>query len=206
MTLYTQAESNVRKTWILVFLFFVLIIGLGWIFSRTFQNPEILVFAVIFSLIMNLVSFWHSDKIVLALARAKPIEKKDNPEVYRLVENLCITAGLPLPKIYIIPEMQPNAFATGRDKNHAIVVVTRGLLNKLERAELGGVIAHELSHIGNRDILLGTVIVVLVGIVIILSDWFLRISFWGGGRRRDSDSRGSGGAILLVLGILVSFL
>src|SRR4030042_5833362 len=195
MTLYTQAESNVRKTWILVFLFFVLIIGLGWIFSRTFQNPEILVFAVIFSLIMNLVSFWHSDKIVLALARAKPIEKKDNPEVYRLVENLCITAGLPLPKIYIIPEMQPNAFATGRDKNHAVIAITQGLLEKLDRVELEGVIAHELSHLGNKDMLLMTVVVILVGFVTIISDWFFRAN-WLGFRRRDSRGSGQAGAIL----------
>ncbi|OGZ18712.1 MAG: zinc metalloprotease HtpX [Candidatus Nealsonbacteria bacterium RBG_13_42_11] len=205
MTLYTQAESNVRKTWILVFLFFVLIIGLGWIFSRTFQNPEILVFAVIFSLIMNLVSFWHSDKIVLALARAKPIEKKDNPEVYRLVENLCITAGLPLPKIYIIPEMQPNAFATGRDKNHAVIAITQGLLEKLDRVELEGVIAHELSHIGNKDMLLMTVVVILVGFVTIISDWFFRAN-WLGFRRRDSRGSGQAGAILALVGLALAIL
>ena len=115
MTIYTHAESNIRKTWILVSLFFVFIIGLGWIASNYFQNQVILIYAVIFSLVMNIASFWYSDKVVLAITRAKPLEKKDNPELYRIVENLCITAGLPSPKIYLIPEAQPNAFATGRN-------------------------------------------------------------------------------------------
>lgn len=205
MTLYTQAESNIRKTWILVFLFLFLILGLGWIFSRTFQNPEILIFAVIFSLIMNLVSFWHSDKIVLALSGAKPIKKEDNAELYRIVENLCITAGLPLPKIYIIPEMQPNAFATGRDKNHAVIAITQGLLEKLDRAELEGVISHELSHIGNKDMLLMTVVVVLVGFISIISNWFFRAN-WLGFRRRDSRGSGQAGAILMLAGLVLAIL
>ncbi len=133
------------------------------------------------------------------MTKAKLIEKKDNPELYRLVENLCISAGLSLPKIYIIDEAQPNAFATGRDPEHAVIAVTKGLLQKLERVELEGVIAHELSHIGNRDMLLQTVVVILVGIVAMVSNWFLRISFLGRGGRRDS--RGSGGAILLIIGL-----
>ena len=115
MTLYNQSESNIRKTWALVSVFLVIIIGLGWVFSQYFQNPVILVYAVIFSLLMNVGSFWYSDKIILSLTKAKPIEKRDNPELYRLVENLCITAGLPVPGIYILNEPQPNAFATGRD-------------------------------------------------------------------------------------------
>ena len=137
------------------------------------------------------------------MTRAQLIKKEDNPELYRIVENLCITAGLPLPKIYIINENQPNAFATGRDKNHAVVAVTRGLLEKLERVELEGVLAHELSHIGNRDILLATVIVILVGVIAFLSHWFLRISFWGG---RSRNSRGSGGGLLLFLGLIAAIL
>jgi len=203
-TLYTNAESNVRKTWLYLTLFLVFIIGLGWFFSYLLGNQAILVIAVIFSIVTSISSYWYSDKIVLAMTGAKPIKKEDNPELYRVVENLCITAGLPLPRIYILNESQPNAFATGRDSNHAVVVVTRGLLEKLEKTELEGVIAHELSHIGNRDILLSTVIVVLVGIVTILSNWFFRISFWGG--RRDSDSERSGGAILALLGILAAIL
>ena len=203
-TLYTQAESNTRKTWLLVIAFLIFIIALGWLFSYLLDNYIFLVIAVIFSIIQSFTSFWYSDKIVLAISKAKPIEKKDNPELYRVVENLCIAAGLPLPKIYIIEGSQPNAFATGRDPNHAVVAVTRGLLEKLDRSELEGVIAHELAHIGNRDMLLGTVIVVLVGVVALISQWFLRISFWTGGRR--SRGSGGGGAIFLLLGLVAAIL
>ena len=183
-TLYTLQESNVRKTFLLITIFLLFIIFLGWLFSYIFDNSFILIGAVIFSVVTSFSSYWYSDKLVLSLARAQPIEKKDNPELYRIVENLCITAGLPLPKIYIINEEQPNAFATGRNPEHGVVVVTKGLLEKLERSELEGVIAHELSHIKNRDTLLQTVVVVLVGIVAIVSDWLLRSTFWGGYRRK----------------------
>ncbi len=172
MTLYTQADSNIRKTWLLITGFLVFIIALGWFFSQLLQEPAILIIAVIFAVVQSFFSYWYSDKIVLAMTRARPVAKKDNPELYRLVENLCITAGLPLPKIYIIEESQPNAFATGRDKNHAVVAVTRGLLERLEKAELEGVIAHELSHIGNKDMFLQTIVVILAGVVAILSNFF----------------------------------
>ena len=205
MTLYTQAESNTRKTWLLIFFFLVFIIALGWLFSYILNNRGILIIAVIFSIFVSFSSYWHSDKIVLSMTKAKPIEKKDNPELYRIVENLSITAGLPMPKICIIDEFQPNAFATGRDQKHAVVVVTSGLLKKLERVELEGVIAHELSHIGNKDMLLGTVLVILVGIIALLSQWFLRISFFGGMRRRR-DSKNSTSAIFAVLGIIAAIL
>ena len=154
---------------------------------------------------MSFGSYWWSDKIVLSMYKAKPIEKKDNPELYRIVENLCITAGLPIPKIYIVPELQPNAFATGRDKKHAVVAVTQGILNRLDKAELQGVLAHELSHIGNRDMLLSTVVAVLAGVVAILANFFLRISFWGGGRR-SSDRNNNAGAMLMILGIFAAIL
>jgi len=202
--LYTHAESNTRKTFILITFFLVFIILLGWLFSYILGSYFILVLAIIFSVAMSFTSYWYSDKIVLKMTRAVPIEKEDNPELYRIVENLCITAGLPLPKIYILRESQPNAFATGRDPEHAVVAVTEGLLNKLERVELEGVIAHELSHIGNRDMLLQTVIVVLVGVIALASNLFLRISFFGGmGRRR---SKGYVGIALLILGILAAIL
>ena len=202
-TLYTQAESNIRKTWLLMTAFLLFIIFFGWLFSYLLENQIFLIIAFIFALFQSFFSYWYSDKIVLAISRAKPIEKKDNPELYRLVENLCITAGLPLPKIYIIDEAQPNAFATGRDANHAVLALTRGLLEKLERSELEGVIAHELSHIGNKDMLLQTIVVILVGAVAMLSNFFLRISFWGRGERRERDS---GGAILMIFGILAAIL
>ena len=203
-TLYSQAESNVRKTWLLITIFLVFIIALGWLFSYIFDNSIILIIAVIFSVLMSFTSYWYSDKIVLKMTKAKPIEKKDNPELFRIVENLCITAGVPMPKIYILPESQPNAFATGRNEKHAVIAVTKGLLDKLERVELEGVIAHELSHIKNKDILLGTVVVILAGIVAMVSYWFLRISFWGGMGRRSS--RNSGGALILILGLVAAIL
>jgi heat shock protein HtpX len=203
-TLYTQAEKNIRKTWILMTSFLIFIILLGWVFSQVFDNPVILYLAVFFALFQNFLSYWYSDKIVLAMTRAREIKKEENPELYRIVENLCIGAGLPLPKLYIIEEDQPNAFATGRDKNHAVVAVTRGLLNRLERAELEGVIAHELAHIGNKDILLQTITVTLVGFVAILSDWFLRMSFWGMGKRNKGRDNISG--IFLFLAIIAAVL
>ena len=203
MTLYTQAESNIRKTWLLLIAFLIFIIALGWLFSYLLDNSIFLILAVAIAFLQSFFAYWYSDKIVLAMTKAKPIEKKDNPELYRIVENLCIAAGLPLPKIYIIREQQPNAFATGRDQNRAVIAVTQGLLEKLERPELEGVIAHELSHIGNKDMLLGTVIVILIGIIALISNWFLRISFWGGTRR---DSRNSSGLILMILGIIAAIL
>jgi heat shock protein HtpX len=200
-TLYTQAEKNVRKTWILMTSFLVFIIFLGWIFSRVFDSPLILYIAVFIAFFQSFISYWYSDKIVLAMNRAKEVKKEDNPELYRIVENLCIGAGLPLPKIYIIDEDQPNAFATGRDKNHAVIAVTRGLLERLERVELEGVIAHELAHIGNKDMLLQTITVTLVGFVAILSDWFLRLSRFSYKREREKGSE-----ILFIFAILAAIL
>jgi len=202
-TLYTHAESNIRKTWFYLAGFLILIILLGWLISYILGTYIILWFAVIYSVLMSFFSYWYSDKIVLAMSHAKPIEKKDNPELYRLVENLCITAGLPLPKIYIIKEAQPNAFATGRNPEHAVIAVTQGLLDRLERVELEGVIAHELSHIGNRDILLQTIIVVLVGVVIIMTDFFFRISFYGS---RRSDRNNKAGAAMLLIALALALL
>lgn len=199
-TLYTQVDKNTRSTYVLITVFLVFIIAVGWVFSQAMDSSAILWFAVIFSILMSVGSYWFSDKIVLAMSNAKLVEFESNKELYRLVENLCIAAGLPLPKIYIIDDTAPNAFATGRDPEHAVVAVTSGLLQKLERSELEGVIAHELSHIGNRDILLSTVVVVLVGIVALLADFFRR-SMWFGGGRRNND-RGGGGLIVIVAIIL----
>lgn len=201
MTLYTHAESNTRKTWLYISGFLVFIVFLGWLVSYFTGNYVILIIAVAYSILASFFSYWYSDKIILAINGAKFIKKKDNPELYRLVENLCITAGLPLPKIYIIPEKQPNAFATGRNPKHAVIAVTQGLLEKLERVELEGVIAHELSHIGNRDILIQSMVVVLVGIVVVLTDLFFRISFWGGGRRDKGNN-----AIFLLIALALAVL
>jgi heat shock protein HtpX len=153
---------------------------------------------------MSFFSYWYSDKIVLKISKAKEIHKKDAPELYNVLENLAITAGLPMPRLFLIDEKAPNAFATGRDPEHAVVAVTEGLLQRLDRSELEGVLAHELSHIGNRDMLLSTVVVVLVGFVALLSDFFLRSLFWGG-MGRGRDSRGQGGYLMLV-GIALAIL
>ena len=205
MTLYTQAGVNIRKSWFLMTGFLIFIILLGGFFSYLFNEQWILILAVVFAVFQSFLSYWNADKIILSLSQARgPIKKEDNPELYRIVENLSITAGLPLPKIYIIDDISPNAFATGRDPQHAVVCITRGLLDKLEKVELEGVISHELSHIGNRDILLCSVIVVLVGMISLLSHWLLRGMRFGGGRRRDDND--NLGFILLLIGLVVAIL
>ncbi len=203
-TLYTQKDKNIRRTWMLITFFLIFIIALGWVFSYQFNSPIILIIAVVFSTVTSFASYWYSDKIVLAMSHAKEVKHDQNPDLYHLVENLCITAGLPLPKIYIINESAPNAFATGRDPEHAVIAITRGLLEKLDRSELEGVLAHELSHIGNRDILLQTVVVILVGLVALLSDWFLRWSFFG--RKSNDKDTGQLGTIMAVIGIILAIL
>ncbi len=201
--LYTHQSQNITKTWILMSMFFIVVIGLGWFFSYYYQNPSILYFFVIFSIVMNITSFWFSHKIVLTLAGAKEAKKAEYYDLYTIVENLSITAGLPMPKVYVVQDSAPNAFATGRDKKHAVVAVTTGLLQILEKNELEGVVAHELSHIGNRDMLVATVAVVLVGFVSILADMFMRSMLWGGGHR-DNDNKGAG--ILMIVGIIFTIL
>ncbi len=185
-------------------LFFVIVIGIGWIFSQAYGNPSILYFAVIFSIIMNVLSYWYSDKLVLGMTRAQPVTRENARELYNIVENLCITAGLPLPKIYIINEPVPNAFATGRNPEHAALAVTTGLLETLNKTEIEGVVAHELSHIGNRDMLVSTVAIVLVGFISILSDMFMRSLWWSGGRR--GNDRNSAQGIIFILAIAASIL
>lgn len=200
-TLYTEQSKNVTKTWLLMTVFFAVVILFGWFFSFYYNDLNILYFFVIFSILMNFFSYWFSDKIVLKLAGAKEAKREENFVLYTTVENLSITAGLPMPKVYIITDNAPNAFATGRDKEHAVVAVTTGLLTILDKAELEGVIAHELSHVGNRDMLLSTVVVVLVGFVTILADFFTRSLFFG--RNRDSDNKGG---IFVIIGIVLSIL
>jgi heat shock protein HtpX len=201
MTLYTHIGSNIRKTWTLFSLFFIIIIGLGWFLSYYFDSQPILFFAVGFSIFMSVLSYWYSDKIVLAISRARLIKHEENPELYHIVENLCITAGLPLPKIYIIDEPALNAFATGRNPQNAVIAVTNGLLQALDRTELEGVISHELSHIGNRDILLQTIVVVLVGTISMMADMFVRGRFFKE-RKSNNENGGQINAILMIIGIV----
>lgn len=197
-TLYTQADLNKNKTWLFFGFFFVFVMLIGYVFSAALNDSAILYFAVGFSFVSSFISYWWSDKIVLAMSAAKELSHDSNPEIYHLVENLCITAGLPVPKIYIIDDTAPNAFATGRDPEHAVIALTTGIIQKLEKVELEGVIAHELSHIGNRDMLLATLVTVMVGVVVLLADWFRHWSFFGG-RRRSSNSEGGGQLQLIIM-------
>lgn len=201
-TLYTQQTKNVEKTWLLMTSFLVVVIGLGFVFARIYGNPNILYFFVGFSILMNIIGYWYSDRITLSIAGAKPATREEYFDLYTTVENLCITAGLPMPKIYVIQDPAPNAFATGRNKNHAVVAATTGLLAMMNKTELEGVIAHELSHIGNRDMLVSTVAVVLVGFVSIVSDMLMRMTFFGG---RNSDER-EGNGLFVIIGIILSIL
>jgi len=197
-TLYTHQGQNVRKTWFLMAMFLVLVIAVGYAVAWYMQTPALLYVAVIFAMVMNVGSYWFSDKIVLKMTHAKPATLEDNRELYNIVENLAITAGLPMPKVYVVTDPSPNAFATGRNPEHAVVAVTTGLMQILNRSELEGVVAHEMSHIGNRDMLVMTVAVVLAGFIAIISDIMLRSMLWGGGRDRD----GKAGAIALVFVIV----
>lgn len=198
-TLYTHQDANIRKTWFLMAMFLIVVVAIGYFVGFYYQNMFITYFALGFALVMNIVSYWSSDKIALSLARARPVSHEEYPAYYRSVENLSITAGLPLPRLYVIDDAAPNAFATGRDKEHAAIAVTTGLLAMMDNNELDGVIAHELAHIGNRDILLQTVVVVLVGFISILADIFFR----GMGSRRGKNS---GGGILVIVGIVLVIL
>jgi heat shock protein HtpX len=201
-SIYTKQSANKRRTFFLFTIFLIVVIGLGWFFSYYFNNVSILYIVVVFAISMNIIAYWQSDKIVLRMTKAKPVDKKNYRELYNIVENLSITAGLPMPKIYLIREKQPNAFATGRNPKHAVVAVTEGLLEKLDRSELEGVISHELSHIGNRDMLISTAAVVLVGFISILADIFLRSVFFRG---LFGDDR-KGGGLMMLVGIIVAIL
>ena len=205
MIVYNQISGNIAKTWLWLFVFFALVLSLGWIFSYVYDQPDFIIAAALLSSVGAIVSYWYSDAIALSLANAKAIERKtDFPQLFRIVENLCIAAGLPMPKLYVINDTAPNAFATGRDKNHAALAVTAGLLDMMDEREVEGVIAHELSHIGNRDTLLMTAVVILAGLVSVLSDLFLCMQWFGGRRSRDNDREGQN--ILFLIGIVVSIL
>jgi heat shock protein HtpX len=203
--LYQYQSKNIHRTWLLFAVFFVIVMGLGYVFSMVYGDPDIIIFAGIFTVVYSFISYYSSASIALSLARAREIQKSDNPDLWNIVENLTITAGLPMPKLYITPEMQINAFATGRDAKHAAVAVTEGALQRLNKTELQGVLAHELSHIGNRDILVSTVAAVLAGIISLVADIFLRSLFFGGmgGRRGRNDEAGE---IFFIVAIVLSIL
>jgi heat shock protein HtpX len=200
-TLYTQQGKNIRKTWFLMTVFFAIVVAFGYAISWYMDSSAILYVAVIFALVMNVGSYWYSDKLVVKMTGAKPVTREEFPDLWNVVENLSITAGLPMPKVYVVHDTAPNAFATGRDPEHAVVATTTGLLQILTRVELEGVIAHELSHVGNRDMLVSTVAVVLAGFVAILADFFLRMTMFGGG---DSKDKSPIFLILAIVGIILA--
>lgn len=193
-TLYTQQSTNIAKTYALMGFFLVFVIAICYGVSWYLGNPAILYIGAVFAVVTSIGSYWFSDKLVLRMTGARQIAKADAPELFMLVENLAITAGLPMPKVYIIDDPSPNAFATGRDPEHAVVAATTGLLQILDRSELEGVMAHELAHVGNRDMLVMTVAVVLAGFVAIVADFFTRAMFFGGDRNRSP--------LFLILGLI----
>jgi len=197
--MYSQIASNKRRSVLLVFAFIALVGVLDYVISRAFNQPSFFIPILIFAVAYALITYFFSSQIALAMSGAQPIEKKDAPDLYNVVENLTIAAGLPMPKVYIINDPSPNAFATGRDPEHAIVAVTTGILPLLTKTELEGVIAHELSHVGNYDIRFMAVVVALVSAVAIISDLFLRLTFWGGDDREDNQ-------LFFILGIIGAIL
>ncbi len=202
--MYEQISSNIWKSYGLVVFFIVVIAGLGYVFAQTTGYPEILPLAVIFAVVVSIGSYYYSDRLVLAMSRARPATKEEHAHLVNSVEGLAIAAGLPAPRIYVIDDSAPNAFATGRDPTRAVICVTTGLMGKLNRVELEGVIGHEMSHIKGYDIRLMALVAVLAGTVVLISDWLLR-SMWYGrgiGRRRRTE----GGPVILVLALLAAVL
>lgn len=211
MTAYTEISANRTKTWIIMLIFAFFITFVVFIFANALgmQGPSALSFsgiALIVAGIINFISYYNSDKIVMAISKAKQIQKKDNPTLFRTVENLCIASGVPTPKIYIIDDTAPNAFATGRDPQHAAIAFTSGILSKLNKLELEGVVAHELSHVGNYDTRLMAIVSILVGTIALTADFFLRMTFWGRGDRDDDRGSGQAQAIFMVIGLVLAIL
>jgi heat shock protein HtpX len=194
-TLYTHQSANIRKTWLLMTAFLVIVIAIGYAVSWFVGSPVILYIAVAFAFIMNFYSYWYSDKLVLRMTNAVPADPVQHRDLINIVENLAITTGLPMPKVYVVHDLSPNAFATGRNPEHAVVAATTGLLQILNRNELEGVMAHEMAHVGNRDMLVMTVAVVLAGFVAILADILMRMIMFGGNNRDRSP-------VFLIIGIV----
>ena len=208
--MYEQITRNKWKSFFLILFFLCLIFAISWAFGEvTGWGTGGLIIAAVIAVAMTFTSYYASDKIVLAISRARPVKKEDYPYLYNVVEGLAIAAGLPKPRCYVIDDTAPNAFASGRNPKNSVIVVTTGLLQKLDRAELEGVIAHEMSHIKNYDVLVQTLAVVMVGIVALLSDWTLRTFLWGGGRRRSrsrSEGGGNAGQILIIVALVLAIL
>jgi heat shock protein HtpX len=199
--MYTQIDANKRKTLLLLAGFVGFMLLAGWVLGRATSSPGMITVIGAVAVVYALISYFAAAKIALALAGAQPVVKRDAPELYRVVENLSIAGGLPMPRVYIIHDPAPNALATGRDPGHAVVAVTTGLLDMMTESELEGVIAHELSHVGNYDIRLMAVVIMLVTIITTASNLFLRLTFWG-----SDDEEGGGNAIMLALGLILALI
>ncbi len=210
--MFELIAQNKRNSLLLSLAVLLIILILGYLIGEVAGGPGYgshgIIVAAAVGVVFGLVSYYSGSSMILAISGAKPVEKKDHPMLFNVVEEMTIAAGLPMPRIYIIEDTATNAFASGRDPQHAAVTVTRGLLDKLNRDQLQGVIAHEFSHIKNYDVLFATVIAIQVGLIALICDFFLRYTFWGGGgRRRDSRGKGGGsGAIFLVLAVVLAIL
>lgn len=202
--MFEDIKKNKIKSWFIVLLFLAFIAVIVYYICMALDLGELsIIIAMIFAIVSTWGSYYYSDKIVLKLNNARPATREEDLKLVNILDSLVISAGLPeKPQLYVIEDAQPNAFATGRNPKHAVICVTTGLLEKLEYYELEGVLAHEMSHIKNYDILLSAVVSVMVGFVVILSDWFTRISFYGGRRGRDGDNDNNGNAIIMLIGLI----
>ena len=200
-SLYAEQGKNVRQTFFLMSLFLMFVIGVGWLASTYFGSPGILYIVTLIAVLINVFAYWNSDKITVRLTHARKIARNEYFDYWNAVENLCISIGTPMPKLYVINDTSPNAFATGRSPKHSAIVVTKGLLDVMDKVELEGVLAHELAHIQNRDTLLMTSVVVLFGFVVILLDILLNFAMFGG----VGDDEDSSGGILLIVVIVASY-
>ena len=202
--MFEDIKKNKIKSWFIVLLFLAFIAVIVYYICMALDLGELsIIIAMIFAIVSTWGSYYYSDKIVLKLNNARPATREEDLKLVNILDSLVISAGLPeKPQLYVIEDAQPNAFATGRNPKHAVICVTTGLLEKLDYYELEGVLAHEMSHIKNHDILLSAVVSVMVGFVVILSDWFTRISFYGGRRGRDGDNDNNGNAIVMLIGLI----
>lgn len=202
-TAYNYIAANKTRSLLLVGAFLVIVVALGWVVGQLTGDASFLFIAGLLAIVMSLVGYFSGDKIALAVSGAKPVTREQAPYVYRMVENLCLTGGLPVPKVYVIPDPTINAFATGRDPQHASVAVTTGAIERLENEELEGVLAHELSHVKNLDVRFMTLVAVLAGVVVLLADLFWRSHWFGIGGRRSGSDRGGGALMILGLVLLI---
>jgi len=202
---YEQVDRNKRRSLVIMVIFVIFITGAVWLFSQALNyGPGIVGWALIISGLMSFASYWWSDKIILALSKAKPADKKRDFKFFTVTENLALASQIPMPKLYVIEDSAPNAFATGRDTHHAVICATTGLIDKLNRTELEAVVAHEISHIRNYDMRLMSIVTILVGMIVLISDWFLRGSQFGGRSRNREGNNVS--AILFLIGLILALL